>query len=224
MTQTTQLQAVVFDLDGLMFNTEELYDVVGETLLECRGHRFSRELKDAMTGLRGPEALQVMIDRHKLDATVEQLQAETDEIFPQILAEKLAPLPGLFDLIEALESADIDRAIATSSKLSYTRRILEPFDLESRFQFVLTAENVQQGKPHPEIYLTAADRLSLSPDQLMVLEDSENGCRSAVNAGAFTVAVPGDHSRHHDFTGVEFVAESLADRRIYQALNLQLSC
>ena len=76
------------------------------------------------------------------------------------------------------------------------------------------------GKPHPEIYLTAARRFDIEPARMMVLEDSQNGCRAAIASGAFAVAVPGDHSRAHDFTGAQFVAESLADRRIYEALGL----
>jgi pseudouridine 5'-phosphatase len=92
------------------------------------------------------------------------------------------------------------------------------FDFEPRFRFVLTSEDVRQGKPHPEIYLTAARRLGAEPARLMVLEDSENGCRAAVAAGAWAIAVPGEHSRDHDFRGARLVADSLADPRIYAAL------
>ena len=77
-----------------------------------------------------------------------------------------------------------------------------------------------EGKPQPEIYQTAAARFGLPPRQVMVLEDSENGCRAAVAAGAFTVAVPSGPSRRHDFTGAQFVAETLADPRIYAGLQL----
>ena len=77
-----------------------------------------------------------------------------------------------------------------------------------------------QGKPHPEIYLTAAERFGLEPARMLVFEDSENGCRAAMAAGAFTVAVPTSHSKHHDFNGVGLVADSLADTRIYEVLGL----
>ena len=77
------------------------------------------------------------------------------------------------------------------------------------------------GKPHPEIYHKAAQNFGSSPAQMMVLEDSENGCRAAVAAKAFAVAVPGRHSMHHDFTGATFVADGLADARIYEVLGLR---
>ncbi len=71
------------------------------------------------------------------------------------------------------------------------------------------------GKPHPEIYLTAAQRFGISPAEMMVLEDSQNGCLAAAAAGAFVVAVPGEHSREHDFSMASLLVDSLADRRLY---------
>lgn len=219
-THSPPIQAVVFDLDGLMFNTEQLYDEVGSALLQTRGHRFTTELKDAMTGRPAPIALQIMIDHHGLDATVDQLRAETDAIFPEIIRRNLAVMPGLQELLNALEVAGKPKAIATSSRRDYVARVLGPYDMESRFEFVLTSEDVREGKPHPEIYQTAARRLNLLPEQIVVLEDSQIGCRAAVAAGAVTVAVPGEHSQHHDFSGVFFVADSLADGRIFELLGL----
>ncbi len=214
------LRAVVFDLDGLMFNTEDLYDLVGERILARRNQQFTAELKRAMMGRPSPVALQIMIDRHQLQDTVDQLEQESDVLFAEILATDLAPLAGLESLLDALEAAALPKAIATSSRRSFTRTVLSRFDLEPRFAFLLTSEDVVQGKPHPEIYLKAAIRLGVPPQQMLVLEDSENGCRAAVAAGAYTVAVPSPHSHHHDFHGVALTADSLADPRIYQALGL----
>ncbi len=93
------------------------------------------------------------------------------------------------------------------------------FSFEPRFEFLLTAEDVVEGKPNPEIYRTAATRLGVEPNEMMVLEDSEAGCTAAVSAGAFTVAVPGPHGRHFKYPGASLVADTLADYRILEALN-----
>lgn len=220
MSEVSVLQAVVFDLDGLMFNTEELYEEVGEILLQRRGCHFSEQLKRETMGLTDRVSLQIMIERHGLDATVDQLQAESDGLLAELLPTRLRPLPGLDELLAALESVPIPKAIATSSGRSYTATVLSRAGFERRFQFVLTGEDVREGKPSPEVYLSAARQFGLPPTALMVLEDSENGCRAGVAAGAYTVAVPGPHSRHHDFDGVALVAQSLADARIYRALRL----
>jgi beta-phosphoglucomutase-like phosphatase (HAD superfamily) len=87
-----------------------------------------------------------------------------------------------------------------------------------RFGFVLTSADVSQGKPHPEIYLRAAERLGIAAERMLVFEDSANGCRAAVAAGATVVAVPGGHSLRHDFSGAALIAESLADPRILSLL------
>lgn len=220
MADASPLRAVVFDLDGLMFNTEELYPIVGSELLQRRGHTITRALLDDMMGRPGRDALQLMIDHHTLSDTVEQLSAESDEIFVDLLNTRLALMPGLNELLSALESYRIPKAIATSSGRGFVTDVLGRFDLEPRFEFILTAEDVTHGKPNPEIYLTAAQRFGFSPPEVMVLEDSQNGCRAAVAAGTFAVAVPGLYSQEHDFTGARFVANSLADPRVYEALRI----
>ncbi len=79
------------------------------------------------------------------------------------------------------------------------KNVLSRFELEPRFQFILTCDDVREGKPNPEIYLRAAQRFGLSAEQMLVLEDSQNGCRAAVASGAYAVAVPGGHSRQSRF-------------------------
>jgi len=214
------LQAVAFDLDGLMFNTEELYSDVGGEILRRRGKQVTQKLLSEMMGRQGHVALQIMIDWHQLDATVQQLQAESDEVFDSLLDERLAPLPGLLSLLETLETQQIPKAITTSSRRRFVDHCLEIAKLDGRFQFVLAAEDIRRGKPHPEIYSTAAQRFNVEASTMLVLEDSQNGCRAAVDAGAYAVAIPGDHSRDHDFSGAAFVAASLADERIYTALGI----
>lgn len=214
------LRAVTFDLDGLMFNTEELYQEVGAVLLERRGKQISGELLDAMMGRQAHVALRVMIDWHQLNATPQELADETAEIFLGLLPARLQTMPGLESLLDALEKAQIPKAVATSSSCAFVDRTLGLFGLTARFAFVLAAEDVEHGKPAPDIYLLAAERHGVAPAQMMVLEDSQNGCQAAVAAGAYAVAVPHGQSLRHKFSGAKFVANSLRDDRIYGALGI----
>ena len=218
-----KVDAVAFDLDGLMFNTEELYEDCGGELLRRRGKQVTQELLSEMMGRQSHVALQIMIDWHDLNATVKELQAETDEIFGGLLSERLAPLPGLLTLVNALEQNGVAKAITTSSRRGFVDDCLEISGLAGRFDFILSAEDITHGKPDPEIYLTAARCFDVTPARLLVPEDSHNGCRAAINAGAFAVAVPGQHSRQHCFEGARFVAESLEDPRIYESLGMDAS-
>ncbi len=211
-------QAVAFDLDGLMFNTEDLYIEVGTELLRRRGCTFENDLREKMMGRPSRIALQLMIDHHQLDATVDILQSETDEIFADLLPRKLTPLPGLMDLLAALEARDIPKSVCTSSRRSFVDRVLPQFELESRFAFILTSEDVTHGKPHPEIYQTAAARFGVEPAAMLVLEDSENGVRSGVQAGAITVAIPGGHITRRHYPGAALTVDSLQDPRLWELL------
>ena len=97
-------------------------------------------------------------------------------------------MPGLLDLLAALEKAKIPKGIATSSGRQFVDRVLEIADVSDRFAFVVASEDVVEGKPKPEPYLLAADRHGVPPHQMLVLEDSQIGCAAAVAAGAYTVA------------------------------------
>ncbi len=214
------LRAVTFDLDGLMFNTEELYQEVGAEILARRGHKIVDELLDQMMGRKSNIALQVMIDWYGLDATPEQLAAESAELFVDLLPLRLTPMPGLVVLFEALEAAGIPKGVATSSGPQFVERVLEIAKLRHRLSFVLASEDIEHGKPAPDVYLLAAQRHGVAPQQMLVLEDSQIGCRAAVAADAYAVAVPHGRSAAHEFPGARFVADTLADPRIYAALAL----
>jgi HAD superfamily hydrolase (TIGR01509 family) len=214
------MRAVVFDMDGLMFNTEDIYTLVGTELLRRRGHLFTDELKKEMMGVPPQQSFQIMIRRIGLETTWQELAAESNRLFLAIVDQYIQPMPGLLELLDRLEAAGIPTAVATSSAKALMDACLMHFNLHARFQFFLTAEDVTLGKPNPEIYLTAARRLGISPAEMVVLEDSQNGCKAAAAAGAFAVAVPGAHSRNHDFTAASLMIESLADPRLFAVLGL----
>jgi len=214
------LRAVAFDMDGLMFNSEDVYTEVGVEILRRRGREFTPALKDAMMGLPPRASFETMIRWHDLAERWEDLAVESEEVFLAILDDRLAMMPGLAELLGALEEAGVPRAVATSSGPRLTRAILSRFDLEDRFAFVLTSQDITHGKPDPEIFLLAARRFGVAPAELLVLEDSSAGCTAAARAGAFVVAVPNEHTVAHDFSMAALVADSLFDGRIYQALGL----
>jgi len=214
MTASSRIVAVAFDLDGLLVNTEELYQHVGTELLRRRGHSFEPDLLDAMMGRPQQVSLKIMIEWHGLTDTIEMLATETGEIFVSLLDTQLRTMPGAIELLDLLDARGIARGVATSSGPDFAHDVLGRMGIRDRFAFVLTSADVTHGKPHPEIYRTAAQRLAVDPGAMLVLEDSQAGCKAAVAAGAVAVAVPGGHSRRHDFTGAVFVAETLADPRI----------
>lgn len=212
------IRAVVFDLDGLMFNTEDIFNEVGQLVLRRREKEMTRELLSQMMGRRAPEAIQLMIDYHTLTDTVAALIDETRELFLELAVDRLAPMPGLYTLLERIESRGLVKGVATSSGRRYLEDILRRFDLLERFAMTLTAEDVTHGKPHPEIYLAAAEKLGVRPAEMLVLEDSHAGTTAGVGARAVVISVPNEHSRHQDFSHAHYVASRLDDPYVLQLL------
>ncbi len=212
------IRAVAFDLDGLIFNTEHVFAIAAEQMLAARGREMPAELLKQMMGRRPPEGFVIMREMLSLDDSPETLHEEARDRFLALLDEHLEPMPGVFALFDLLESLGLPKAVATSSPREFLDRLLGRFELEPRFEFTLTAEDVQQGKPHPEIYLTAASRHGVDPREMLIFEDSETGSRAAAASGAFVVSVPHEHSQHHSFDVSHFVADTLADPVIREIL------
>jgi HAD superfamily hydrolase (TIGR01509 family) len=215
-----RLKAVVFDLDGVLANTEDLYEEAGSAVLGRRGLTYDPPLRELMMGRPVADALRIMIETHDLSDPVDALFEECREVLYGLMATALAPMPGVGELLDRLDSAKLPVAVATSALPEYAEFVLTRLDLKRRFQFVLTSADITHGKPDPEIYLLAARNLALEPREMMVLEDSANGCRAAVAAGAFTVAVPNRHTAKHNFAGARLIADTLCDPRILAALSL----
>jgi HAD superfamily hydrolase (TIGR01509 family) len=218
MTTDNELRAVVFDLDGILANTEDLYEKACETVLGRRGRPYNAPLREQMMGRPVADAIRIMLDHHGFDDPIEAMMQECREVLSGLMESSLKPMAGVNELLGRLEMANLPKAVATSALREYADFVLTRLYLKQRFRFVLTSEDIRCGKPDPEIYLLAAAQLELPPAQIMVLEDSANGCRAAVSAGAFTVAVPNRHTKNHNFAGAQLIADTLADPRILAAL------
>ena len=216
--QRPEIRAVVFDMDGLMLNTEDIFELAGQRLMERRGLIMTDEIRQSMLGRRAVEAFTALKSITGLTDRIEDLMYETKELFESIAENSLETMPGLHDVLELIESLNLPRAVATSSPRAYMTPLLERFDLLHRFHFTLTAEDVTHGKPHPEIYQMAASRLNVHPGEMLVLEDSETGTRAAHAAGAYIVSVPNRHTAVGDFSMSRMKIDSLHDERLLSLL------
>jgi HAD superfamily hydrolase (TIGR01509 family) len=211
MTQPSTIRAVVFDLDGLMFDTEALFFRVASEMLRDRGKVFTAEIMRAMIGRQPGESGRAFQTMAGLDDEPEALMDEAKERFMALIDTAVHPMPGLIALLGHLHRLGLPMAVGTSSGRTYAERLLRGHGLRDSFAHVLCREDVTRHKPDPEIYRTAADRLGVDPSSMLVLEDSPTGLAAAKAAGAFAVGVPHDHSPASDLVAADLIVASLDD-------------
>jgi HAD superfamily hydrolase (TIGR01509 family) len=225
MSSTTSLpwsiRSVVFDLDGLMIDTEPIFEESARRLLRRRGRALVPGVLEAMMGTPALAALQIFRAAHGLAESVDELRAECSQLFAEVLGQQPVPLmPGVMELLSRLEQKGIPKAIATSSSARYVQRIMAPHNLLNRFVFVLTCDDVKLGKPSPEIYEKAAARFGHSAAEMLVLEDSPNGLRAAKAAGGRCVVVPHALVPLNDLAGADAIIPSLTAPELLEMLGL----
>lgn len=192
MNSTPKITHIIYDMDGVLLDTEPFYTQVTQQIVQVYGKQFDWTVKSQMIGRQVLDAASILVEKLNLPITPEAYLLERDQklaaLFPN--AE---PLPGAMALTQHFKKQGIPQAVATSShqpdfalKTSRHQAWFEIFDC------IIMGDNpaIKQGKPAPDIFLLAADCLQVSPNQCLVFEDSPAGIKAAKAAGMFTVAVP----------------------------------
>jgi HAD superfamily hydrolase (TIGR01509 family) len=183
------IEAVVFDLDGVIVDSEHVWDEVRQRLAEERGGRWHDRASRDMMGMSSLEWSRYMHDVIGLAEPPEQINAEVVRRLVAMYSEELPLLPGAVEAVEAL-AARWPLALASSSNRELIDLVLSISGLERLFAATVSSEEVARGKPAPDVYLEAARRLNVAAERCAAVEDSENGIRSAKAAGMRVVAIP----------------------------------
>lgn len=212
------INAAVFDLDGLIFNTEDVFIEATSRFLRPFGYDYQPEVQRRMMGQQAAVSTAILKEYYSLDESVDEIRHQIEEYFNQVLPKILGLMPGFPELIAFITEERIPSAVCTSSTSDYAAELLRRFEFLDCFEFILGGELVENGKPAPDCYHMACNRIGFSPDEVVVFEDSENGCRAAVDAGTIAIAVPGVHNAGHTYSGAALIADTLKDQRIYELL------
>jgi HAD superfamily hydrolase (TIGR01509 family) len=183
------IEAVVFDLDGVLLDTEELWDEARRKLAEDRGARWPDDAQRAMMGMSSPEWSRYMHDVIGLSEPAEEISAEVVRRLEALYRERLPLVPGALEAVRRI-GARWPLGIASSSNRPLIDLFLELTGTRELFRATVSSEEVERGKPAPDVYLEAARRLGVDPGSCAAIEDSENGIRSASAAGMRVVAIP----------------------------------
>jgi pseudouridine-5'-monophosphatase len=210
-SRTSRITHVLYDLDGLLLDTEPFYTQVTQAIVGRYGHTFDWSIKSRMIGKKAMESARILVDTLKLPITPEDYLRDRAVMLAELFP-KAQPMPGADRLTRHLSACGIPQGVATSSnQTEFQLKTSQHREWFSLFQCVVLGDDpeVPRGKPAPDIFLTAAGRLSAKPEQCLVLEDAPSGVEAARAAGMSVVAVPNPGMDHSVFTDADQVLPSL---------------
>jgi HAD superfamily hydrolase (TIGR01509 family) len=186
------IEAVVFDLDGVIVDSEQVWDQVRDAYARERGGKYPPTAARAMMGMSSVEWSRYMAEELGVPGTPEQINADVVERMLERYGESPPVIPGAVDAVRRI-AARWPLAIASSSNPELIAVVLASSGLEDVFPIAVSSQEVPLGKPAPDVYLEAARRLGVEPMRCAAIEDSHNGILSAKAAGMRVVAVPNPH-------------------------------
>ena len=207
------IEGILFDLDGLMFDSEPHSLASWDARLQERGVRLYQPTIDRILGLRIDETAEMLIVRYNLPDAVEAFATAKTDYQIAHLDGRVPPMPGLFELIDEVDQLGLKKAIATSGLARYAAAVLRVNGLSDRFDSVVAGDQVTRGKPAPDIFLAAARAIDVEPQHALVLEDSPAGVEAAKTAGMICAAVPNDRISRGDVSKADYVLSSLHEVR-----------
>jgi HAD superfamily hydrolase (TIGR01509 family) len=193
MPVSQQIVAVVFDMDGVLVDTEHLWDDVREELTNEWGGRYTPAAQEAMMGMSSREWSHYL---HEIVGLREQPETINAEVVRRMLARyevELPVVPGAVDAVRRLHGEGLRLAVASSSNRELIDAVLRRLELAALFETTVSSEEVARGKPAPDVYLETARRLDVDPRLCAAVEDSASGIRAAHAAGMRVLAYPNRH-------------------------------
>ncbi len=183
------IKAVIFDMDGVMVDTEPLSFKAYSMLLYKKGFKYTMEFHDSIQGCMEYEVARKIKMHYSLSESPEELSVLRNKIYLRLLEEKIPVIEGLLPLLKHIHNKNLKCALVTGTSRDTTETILDKLKIRHYFNFIVCGDEVEEGKPNPWIYNYAIENLKIQSDSCLVLEDSNNGITAALRAGCRVITV-----------------------------------
>ncbi len=214
----------IFDMDGVVIDSNPYHKIAWGNFLKGQGIPCDDQFFDnVLSGRTGPTSLKLIFGEDLSESLLEEYLQEVDEYYQNILrqSEEVQAIAGLYDFLESVRGNGFSLGLATSAPPLNIELGLEKLKLEGCFEVVVGKVDVVHGKPHPEVYLTTAERLGLPADRCVVFEDSKAGIQSALSAGMPVVGIASGHSKDELLTeGVSLAVDDFTNLSLESVLKL----
>ncbi len=203
-------KAVIFDMDGVLIDSEPAYLEMNKKLFSEFGIEMDDENYKALVGLPSLPMWKMLKKKYNLKNDVSDFMQMERRRMHEILDSDLItkPMDGIYYLLESLKERNIKLSVASSSAKENVNFVLSKLNLNKYFNFIISGEEVVNGKPAPDIFLRSAEELKTVPGSCYVIEDSANGITAALSAGMTAVGFSNDGANQQDLSGADFILEN----------------
>ena len=206
------MEAVIFDMDGVIVDTEPGFYIVANQFLERYGKSITKEYFEQFFGGASEYMWKTTTQMLGLDVPVEECLKGTHEIREQRIREEgYEPIEGTLDLIRELHSQGIPLAVASSSSKQEIERVMDYFEITHCFQALVSGKDCEHLKPAPDVFLKTARKLCIKPEQCLVIEDSNNGVTAAKSAGMGVIGFRNLEVANQELRPADHVVTSMKD-------------
>lgn len=202
-----------------MVDSERLYQQAQEEITRHFNKTLPEQTRLKMMGRKPLESMKIFVEALDIPTDAAELLEMRNDIMREKYKNDLVPLPGLHHIIDAF-AGKLKMAISTGAQQEFLDIVVDQLEIRNKFDVLQASDEIQQGKPHPEIYLKTCKKLGLKPGECIVLEDSLNGVVAGKGAGCYVIAVPSEYTKQENFDSADFVADDLfcAARHINELL------
>lgn len=191
MIDKLSFELIIFDMDGLMFDTEKISFISWRDAAARYGYQIDDNIFRKTIGANLISTKDIYIKHFGISFPIEEIISERVRISEELIKLKGLPIKkGLYELLDYLSQSNIKKAVATSTSRNRALNLLKLAGIDNNFDYVLCGDEIEKSKPDPEIFLKVSDKLGCSPNKCLVLEDSEAGIEAAHKAGMFPIMIP----------------------------------
>ena len=210
-TAVKGVKALVFDMDGVLIDSEPLHLIAYQRYLADFGLTFLEEDNHNFLGMKDLDCAKHLLERHKLDMTAIEFVERKEAVLHQLFKERLQVQPGVLQTLQKAFELQIPAVIASSATMPTIELVVELTGIRKYFRHLCSGDEVPNGKPAPDVFLLAAQRLGEKPSECLVIEDTFNGVCAAKAAGMMCIAIPCQATRHQDFAHADLVLNSMEE-------------
>ncbi|MGI6614448.1 MAG: HAD family hydrolase [Dethiobacteria bacterium] len=185
-----KIRGVIFDLDGILIDSEKFYFRADQRMLQEYGIEFTREMKKEYIGCGNLDMMKIIRDKYDLPETPAGLLKKKNSYYLEMARREIETFPKTVRLLKRLSEEGYPLALASGSSPAVIDELLTITGLKGCFSHIISSEEVKRGKPDPQVFLESARRLALSPESCVVIEDSTQGVEAAKSGGMLCIAIP----------------------------------